>query len=149
MLSEFSKEHIRSLSDPELAEYVAIGEQIYEPEAVTFAQQEFATRKLDERAVLDLQLQVKAQLEQEAAARQIAASAPLDFSGRLLAFIAGLIGIASLPTVFHVWVKMDIRGENQKARDTKRFFAWGFAIDLAVWVTAIVIVCINRNLHTQ
>jgi hypothetical protein len=86
-----------------------------------------------------LQSQAKSQVEADAAAREIAATTPLDHSGRILAFIGGLFGIACLPIVFRMWVTMDIQGEQQKARDIKRFFGWGFAINLAASMTAIIL----------
>jgi F0F1-type ATP synthase assembly protein I len=139
MLSELAREHIKRLSDQELAEYIATGEQMYEPAAVNFAREEWSARSLDPNAVSELESKAKVLVQAETAVRELRAEIPLDSSGKVLACVGGLIGIASLPFAFRVWVKMDIRGETCKAHDTKRWFMRGFMVNVLFWVVLIAV----------
>jgi len=148
MLTDRGKEHIRSLDDQELAEYIAAGESMYEPDALHFARQEFSRRNLDHDAVIQLEAEARFQLEAEAASREAIAAEPLDGGGKVLAFVAGLLGLAMAPHVFFKWNGMEARGEHRKARDAIRWFLWGLAINIAA-LTFLVVVASSRSRATQ
>jgi hypothetical protein len=139
MLSELAKEHICRLGDQQLAEYIATGEQMYEREAVEFARRQFAERRLNDQAVVHLKSEAHARVAADSALKEQIAATPMDWDGKVLSFIGGLLGIGGLPLVFRIWVRMDIRGQYRKAKDMKRFYFWGFAINMVVLATVFVV----------
>jgi hypothetical protein len=122
MLRDAIQEHIRGLSDDELAEYVQAGVEMYEPEAVEFAREEFARRNLSPEMIVQKTEVARDRLAVAQAAEREAASQPLDRDSRLLAFTLGWTILT--PIWLFKWLGMQHRGEYQKSRDLLRF---GFA----------------------
>jgi hypothetical protein len=138
MLTDRAKEHLASLDDGQLAEYIAAGELMYEADAIEFARDEFSRRNLDQGTVALLEAQAQLQLEAEAEWREAIAAQPLDGAGKVLAFVGGLLGLAVAPKAFFAWLRMDMNGERQKARDVKRWFLAGLVINIVVLVVWLV-----------
>ena len=143
MLTDRAKEHIQSLDDQYLAEYIAAGELMYERDAIEFAREEFSRRNLDQGTMAQLEAKAKVHQEAEASKRETLAAEPLAHDGKLLAFVGGLVGLAIAPRVFFVWNGMEAKGEYQKARDVIRWFLRGLAINI-VALTILGVVSYSR-----
>jgi|SRR5579859_3054702 len=140
MLTDRGKEHIQSLDDQQLAEYIAAGEQMYERDAIEFAREEFSRRNLDQGTVAQLEAEAKLQVEADVRVREAIAVEPLDGDGKALAFIGGLLGLALAPKAFFVWNGMETNGQYQRAKDVKRWFLLGLTINiLALILLGIVL----------
>ncbi|HEX4124505.1 MAG TPA: hypothetical protein VHY37_07240 [Tepidisphaeraceae bacterium] len=131
MLTDRVKEHIQGLGDQQLAEYLAAGEQLYEPAAVDFAAEEFARRNLDTETADKLIAAAAASIETETAANEAIANEPLDRDGRALAFVSGILCPVMVHHTLGAWAKMKVRKEHRKAQETMRFFLFGLALDIA------------------
>ena len=138
-ISDRTREHVQSLDDQQLATYIAVGERMYERDAIDFARQEFSRRNLDGQTVVALEAEAARQDEAEAIQQKVIASEPLDGSGKVLAFIGGLFGIAFALKAFFVWNGMDMRGEYRKAKSVKRWFLLGFAFNVVVLTIVIIV----------
>jgi hypothetical protein len=127
MLHAQTTKHILGLTDEALADYVATGVEMYEPEAVEFARQEFTRRNIDsallakaEAAVVALRRTYWAQAEQ-------AAVAPTDWADKAIAFVGGMLfPLMRLPLV--LWfLRLQGRGEHRKAVQWAIYAAIGAA----------------------
>lgn len=141
MLHPQTIEHIRGLSDELLISYVAIGVEMYEPEAVEFAQAECDRRQLDpallaraKGAVVVARHVHWARADQAAAQ---AAVAPLDWADKTIAFVAGFF----FPLTFiHaiIWImRLHERGERRKAVQWPIYAAVGAGSMLIFAVVAV------------
>jgi hypothetical protein len=97
-LSDRVREHICGLSDEQLVTYIIVGIDVYEPQAVEFAREEFQRRALDPALVSKLTNEAVGRLQAEREAQAEAAGRPLDFLSIVFAFCAGftVIGLFSL-----------------------------------------------------
>jgi len=137
MLHEQTREFITSLSDEQLAQYVAVGTEAYEPQAVEFAQEEFARRRLDTQRFVAVQEQAKAQIAEVKAQDAAIATMPLDRLSRFNAFIFGIFILSPLYVL--IWLRLESAGAHRKAREIWRFGIMGFGAEtvflvaLAYW----------------
>src|SRR5690348_3381872 len=123
MLHEQTREFITSLSDEQLEQYVAVGMEAYEPDAVEFARAEFERRRLDPRRFAGAAEQAKAQIAEVKAQDAAIAVMPLDRLGRFNAFIFGIFVLSPLYVL--IWLRLESAGARQKAREIWRFGIMG------------------------
>jgi hypothetical protein len=131
MLDEQVREYVTKLGDLELIEYVASSD--YQPQAIEFAREEFARRKLDSQQLADLQTKAQANAKVRALEETEFAAEQLGRGGRAIAFVAGMgmFGVGGLA----LWVAMyhfKDRGQRQKIRDMWRCGWYGFATFIAL-----------------
>jgi hypothetical protein len=111
------QEHIRSLSNADLIQYLNVPPDTYLPEAVAFARQELDGRHLSAEQV--------SVAEQEVAAREVqkieTANAPLDPVWQCFTFIT-LLGVV---WVLPVWLTFKRSGRQRMARDLLKWWLAG------------------------
>lgn len=115
MLHAETTKHIRGLTDEALADYVATGVEMYEPEAVEFAREEFARRNIDPALLARAQNAVVAVRHTYWAQAERGAVAPADWADKVIAFVGGMLfPLMWLPLV--LWfLRLLGRGEHRKA----------------------------------
>lgn len=126
ILDARTREHIAALTDEALIEYIAVGVDVYQPEAVEFAREELSRRNIvpellarhQEEALLIVNARVRAEIASE--------FRPLGRWGRILAFIFGWATFTPIWLV--AWLRMYSRAQYQAGRDLWRFgmLGWGF-----------------------
>jgi hypothetical protein len=87
--------HIRNLSDVELLEYIKHGVDVYTPEAIALAEQEFSRRGLSREQIGE----IEAQVAKRESGRAERARQPLDTANRILLFLCGLFPFYGLVAV--------------------------------------------------
>lgn len=126
MLRDQTRQYISSLSDVELITYLSEGG--YEPEAIEFAMQQAASRKIDPARLAELESQAQAQAHARVAERAEAAAAPLGSLATTLSFIAGigLLGVGAICLLI-AWGNFRAKGETLKSQQMWRLARFGFA----------------------
>jgi hypothetical protein len=132
MLYEQTKSHIGQLNDAELAEYIQIGTEAYEPDAVNFAREEYRRRALDPRILSDA---VDADTSRDTA-RVASASQPLETAEKVAAFFKGMVGIFA-PWALLLPHPANVFGEHQRNRQRRRYRLAGFALVILLLVLYI------------
>ena len=125
MLYPETIEHIRGLGDEELAEYVATGVEMYEPEAVEFARAEFDRRQIDPALLARAQAGVVAIRHAYWAQAERAAVAPLDWADKAIAFVAGFFFLGTFVLIGLKIMRLYERGERRKAAQWPIYAAVG------------------------
>src|SRR5262245_19314351 len=110
MLHERTRDYIRSLTDAELWEYIQTGTEQYEPEAVSFARGQFDERGIDADRLADIVAEVESRQAQEAVDQAEAAVRHLGWTGRIMAFLGGCLGLPALLYLL-IWYTFRKQGE--------------------------------------
>jgi hypothetical protein len=146
-LHERTREHILSLSDEELADYLAAGTALYEPEAVEFAREEFARRNIEPgRAERITAEAAERAVEREARAEELALL-PLTTGQRILSFLGGIFigSILVIVIMLFAWSGFRQRGELRRAGEMWRFVLYGFGSVFLLGLLAIVYAAHSRS----
>lgn len=130
MLNARTREHISGLNNEALIEYVTVGLDLYEPEAVEFAREELNRRNIEPELHAKLRVEVSHAVDAQVSAEIAKEFRPLARWGRILAFIFGWAILSRFWLVIWVviWLNMYLRHQYQAARDLWRFgfLGWGF-----------------------
>jgi hypothetical protein len=147
MLLEQTRSYIVALSDADLLRYVRTGVEEYEPDAVTFAQQEFERRNLDATRITELTTIVADQRRGESIAATELATAPLSRKGRVFAYIAGLF-LFGMPFLFvlSITAQYKNRGEMNKADEVCSYFILGLLTIAGLAMVSILTVFVVQHL---
>ena len=131
MLTDQARQYIATLSEGELAEYIARGTEFYEADAILFAREELARRDIDPRAREYLQRTASEAAAADAARRAEAAALPLPRGEKITAFVVGLTwGLHHLPV--GEWREYRRRGEDRRASEVWKFQWLGVATMVCV-----------------
>ena len=122
MLYEQTKSYITALDDARLTEYVQVGTDEYEADAVAFAHEEYRRRALDP-GVLSAAIASDAARD---AARIAAASEPLDGYEKVGTFLKGMVNIFT-PWMLLLPHPANVTGEYRRNRARRRPRLAGFA----------------------
>jgi hypothetical protein len=126
MLLEQTRNYVTGLNDEALIEYLQIGVEMYEPDAVAFARDEYGRRNLDPERMAQIERGVKARLAAQSAEVAELRHRPLGRLGRSLSVIAGFGGLPLIP-LFLIWLHLRGKGEHRKASELWTFALLGFA----------------------
>lgn len=139
MLREQVRDHIVQLTDQALAEYLAAGADMYEPEAIAFATVEWERRSIEPRIAESLQHEMERRVAASGARAAKVADEPLELIFRLHAFWRG----AAIPFgVLHLAISdagYRRRGEVRKAKEMWKFGFYGF---LTMVLVLIIVLCV-------
>lgn len=131
MLNPRTREHISGLNNQALIEYVTVGLDLYEPEAVEFAREELNRRNIAPELHAKLRVEVSHAVDAQMSEEIAKESRPLARWGRILAFVFGWAILSPFWLViwFVIWLNMYLRHQYQAARDLWRFgfLGWGFS----------------------
>ncbi|HEY2584841.1 MAG TPA: hypothetical protein VGI81_03630 [Tepidisphaeraceae bacterium] len=136
MLYEQTKSYIGSLSDAQLTEYLQVGTDAYEADAVSFAREEYRRRALDLRILSDA---MDAEAARDAA-RTASASQPLDRYEKVATFLKGMVAVLK-PWTLLLPHPANVFGEHRRNRERRRYRLAGFA---SVIVLIVVYVAVRR-----
>ncbi len=125
MLLEQTKQHILTLGDQELIEYLTAEAGTYTPDVVDFAREELQRRKLDPEHVQQLADQSTARDAEKQTQLEAAAQQPLGTLGRIISFIGGMLTLPLLPLII-AWIHFRERGQRRKISEMLKFGFMGF-----------------------
>jgi hypothetical protein len=127
-LHDRAREHILGLSDSELAEYIAAGITLYEPEAIEFARKEFNRRNIDPSLAEQLQAEAIQRENVRVTTASEAAALPLDGGMKFMSFLGGMFitSLLALMLLLFAWHGYRQRGELRRASEMWRFVGYGF-----------------------
>jgi hypothetical protein len=145
MALEQVQDHIRSLSNDALTEYIITGTEVYEPDAIAFAREEFQRRNLDPTHVRQMEAEANAKLDVKAELAAEAAARPLDFDDKLLAFWHGLHGPFALHKLAVQEAAFFKQGEDRKVSEMWRAARYGFATIVLALVVVLFITWLNSK----
>jgi hypothetical protein len=146
MLREQVKEYISGLSDPDLVEYVQIGTGLYEPNAVSYAEQELDQRQIDPDRLAELLDEAQCRIAHKKAEAARQAAQPLSSRGKMIAFAAGFFG------GWHVILDLIVDHGDEKSRrsqDRRKFMLLGLTTVLFIVMLFAVIWGIFRGGFTS